>query len=150
MAAPVRVDELDSANQSPAYQDVDLFGSDQPLQDAVCAYGAASERAALASFGRRWGSAEMLDHGRLANENAPKLKLFDAKGYRRDVVEFHPSYHRLMAQSIADGLHAIDMKYGIGMFAHDATDFFDREQHPGFVVGHHHRYDSRFEPQSPS
>jgi putative acyl-CoA dehydrogenase len=106
MAAPGRLDETDIFNQSPPYEDLDLYGSDQPLQDAVNAHGAASEASALSAFGRRWGSAEMLEHGRLANENAPKLKTFDAKGFRRDIVEFHPSYHRLMAQSLGDGLHA--------------------------------------------
>ena len=32
-----------------------------------------------------------------ANRNPPVLKLFDANGHRRDVVEFHPAYHELMA-----------------------------------------------------
>ena len=32
-----------------------------------------------------------------ANRFAPILKLFDANGHRRDVVEFHPAYHELMA-----------------------------------------------------
>ena len=43
---------------------------------------------------------------RLANENPPKLRTFDAKGRRIDVVEFHPAYHPFMAESIAAGLHA--------------------------------------------
>ena len=34
---------------------------------------------------------EMLDQARLANANAPKLESFDRKGFRRDVVEFHPA-----------------------------------------------------------
>ncbi len=36
----------------------------------------------------------------------PKLRAFDAKGRRIDRVEFHPSYHACMTQSIAEGLHA--------------------------------------------
>ena len=62
--------------------------------------------AALSAFGRHWGSAEMFDLARQANENPPKLKTFDAKGFRRDFVEFHPAYHQFMAESVAAGLHA--------------------------------------------
>ena len=93
-------------NQSPPYVDVDLYASDRPLADAVAANGGGAEAPALSVFGRRWGAAEMLDRGREANENPPKLKIFDAKGFRRDVVEFHPAYHQLMAESIAAGLAA--------------------------------------------
>src|SRR4029078_11201194 len=35
-----------------------------------------------------------------ANENRPKLNTFDDKGFRRDVVEFHPAYHQFMTESI--------------------------------------------------
>ena len=93
-------------NQSPPYEDVDLFGSDRPLQDAVRVNGAGAEADALAAFGRRWGSAETFELGRQANANPPKLHALDAKGFRRDVVEFHPAYHALMAESVAAGLHA--------------------------------------------
>ncbi|MGP8123943.1 MAG: acyl-CoA dehydrogenase family protein [Xanthobacteraceae bacterium] len=92
-------------NQSPAFEDVDLFTLDQPLVDAVNATAGAAALSDLASFGRQWGSAAMAQRGRLANENTPKLRLFDAKGFRRDEVEFHPAYHELMAHSAHAGLH---------------------------------------------
>ncbi len=91
-------------NQSPPYVDVDLYASDPPLRDAVAANGGEDEAAALAAFGKRWGTAEMLELARVANENPPRLRAFDARGFRRDVVEFHPAYHQLMAESIAAGL----------------------------------------------
>ena len=91
-------------NQSPPYVDVDLYASDPPLRDAVAANGGEDEAAALAAFGKRWGTAEMLELARAANENPPRLRAFDARGFRRDVVEFHPAYHQLMAESIAAGL----------------------------------------------
>ena len=69
--------------------------SDRPLREAVAANGAGGEAAALAEFGRRWGTAAMFEQARLANENPPKLRTFDTKGFRRDVVEFHPAYHAL-------------------------------------------------------
>jgi putative acyl-CoA dehydrogenase len=93
-------------NQSPPYRDVDLFGSDRALQDAVAANGAAGEAVALSAFGRHWGSAAMFEQARLANENPPVLRAFDASGNRRDTVEFHPAYHHFMAESVAAGLHA--------------------------------------------
>src|SRR5215475_3344772 len=93
-------------NQSPVFEDVDLFAGDLPLRRAVAANGAAPENEALAAFGRRWGAAEMFEQGRLANHNPPSLVTFDPQGRRRDVVEFHPAYHRVMEESIGAGLHA--------------------------------------------
>jgi putative acyl-CoA dehydrogenase len=101
-----RLDTDEVFNQSPPYGDVDLFGSDRALQEAAAANGAAGEAPALAQFGKRWASAEMFDLARLANENPPKLRAFDDKGRRLDTVEFHPTYHRFMAESMREGLHA--------------------------------------------
>jgi putative acyl-CoA dehydrogenase len=102
---PVRPDIHDIFNQSPPYEDIDLFASDRALRDAVAANGAAGEAAALSEFGRRWGAAEMFEAARAANEHTPKLRSHDAKGFRRDVVEFHAAYHGFMAESFRDGLH---------------------------------------------
>ena len=90
-------------------EDVDLFASDRALRDAVAANGAGAEAAALSEFGRRWGTAAMFEAARLANENTPKLKTFDTKGFRRDVVEFHPAYHGFMAESMRDGPACLDL-----------------------------------------
>lgn len=92
-------------NQSPPFHDVNLFGCDVPLMEAVAAYGGRDHAEELSLFGRLWGSATMAERGRLANENPPKLKTFDARGFRRDEVEFHPTYHELMAHSAHAGLH---------------------------------------------
>jgi len=101
-----RSDNSEVPNQSPPYADVDLFGGDRALQEAVIGNGAAPEVPALGAFGRRWGSAAMFEMARLANEYPPKLRTFDAKGRRSDTVEFHPAYHHFMTESIAAGLHA--------------------------------------------
>ncbi|MFL5191367.1 MAG: acyl-CoA dehydrogenase family protein, partial [Microvirga sp.] len=101
----VRFDASDVFNQSPPYVDVDLFGNDKPLRDAVAANDGSAEMAALSDFGKRWGSAEMFEEARLANENVPKLRTFDPNGFRQDIVEFHPAYHRFMAESMADAIH---------------------------------------------
>jgi putative acyl-CoA dehydrogenase len=106
MAVVSRFDTHEVFNQSPPYVDVELFASDLPLREAVAANGAGAETSALSALGRRWGSAEMLTLGRRANENPPRLRAFDAEGRRLDTIEFHPTYHRCMRESIAAGLHA--------------------------------------------
>src|SRR5258707_1122145 len=92
-------------NQSPPFEDVDLFALDRPLVEAVAANGGASAENELSEFGKHWGSAAMAARGRIANENTPKLRTFDARGVRRDEVEFHPAYHELMARSAHAGVH---------------------------------------------
>ena len=66
------VTDVDSDfNQSPPYGDVDLYGSDVALINAVTANGASVDAQGLSQFGRRWGAVEMVEPGRLANENPP-------------------------------------------------------------------------------
>jgi len=93
-------------NQSPPFENVDLFGTDRALQEAVAANGAAGAAAELGAFGRRWGEASMFERARQANEHLPRLSTFDPKGRRLDTVEFHPAYHAFMADSVGAGLHA--------------------------------------------
>jgi putative acyl-CoA dehydrogenase len=92
-------------NQSPPFEDVDLFAVDRPLAEAVAANGGAAAAKELSEFGQHWGSAAMAARGRVANENTPKLRTFDSRGNRRDEVEFHPAYHELMAHSAHAGVH---------------------------------------------
>jgi len=92
-------------NQSPPFEEVDLFAFDRPLVEAVKANGGAAAERELSEFGRQWGSAAMAERGRMANENTPKLRTFDSKGNRCDQVEFHPAYHELMAHSAHAGMH---------------------------------------------
>src|SRR5450631_1019351 len=92
-------------NQSPPFEDIDLFALDRPLAEAVAANGGGSAHAELSEFGQHWGSAAMAARGRIANENTPKLRTFDSRGNRRDEVEFHPAYHELMARSAHAGVH---------------------------------------------
>jgi putative acyl-CoA dehydrogenase len=92
-------------NQSPPFEDVNLFALDRPLAESVAVNGGASAQQELSEFGEHWGSAAMAARGRVANENTPKLRTFDARGNRRDEVEFHPAYHELMARSAHAGVH---------------------------------------------
>src|SRR4051794_37541950 len=92
-------------NQSPPLQDVNLFTSDRALIEAVNREGGVPAVRRLTAFGAVCGSAEAFERGRLANENPPRLRPFDSKGRRLDIVEFHPAYHELMDVSMQEGLH---------------------------------------------
>ncbi|MEP9351481.1 acyl-CoA dehydrogenase family protein [Xanthobacter sp. KR7-225] len=89
-------------NQPPPLGGVNLATLDRPLMDSAAADGAIEE---LSAFGADWGAADQFALGRLANENPPELHSHDPQGRRCDIVEFHPAYHALMAQSYASGLH---------------------------------------------
>ena len=91
-------------NQSPPFEDRNLFADDAPLQAAVSRY-APDAVAALHDLGVSFGSREAFERGRLANEHPPRLKTHDRQGRRRDIVEFHPAYHECLATSFAAGLH---------------------------------------------
>src|SRR5258707_13495950 len=90
-------------NQSPPFEDVDLFALDRPLTEAVAANGGAAAQKELSEFARHWGSAAMAARGRTANESTPKLRTFDARGNRRDMIELYLTYHELMAHSAHAG-----------------------------------------------
>jgi putative acyl-CoA dehydrogenase len=97
----------DVLNQSPLFADVNLFETDSAFNEAVAREGAQHARVRLSAFGCACGSAAAFERGRLANENPPKLKIFDARGNRLDIVEFHPTYHACMTISMAEGLHCV-------------------------------------------
>ena len=82
-------------NQSPPFEDVNLFTTDRALTEAVNREGGGAAVKRLTAFGAVCGSAAAFERGRLANDNPPRLKPFDSKGRRLDVVEFHPAYHEL-------------------------------------------------------
>ncbi len=95
----------DGANQSPPLKDINLFTSDRALQTAVEREGAGFAMPELSRFGAITGSAEMLEHARLAQAHPPALETHDPRGERVDQIAFHPSWHRLMDVSMSVGLH---------------------------------------------
>ena len=101
-------DTHDVFNQSPPFVDVNLFGTDRPLQDAVNANGARTEVRGLDPIRRRLGCCSTCSSRHVSPmKTPPKLRLFDSKGHRLDIVEFHPAYHAFMRESIGDGLAAM-------------------------------------------
>jgi putative acyl-CoA dehydrogenase len=93
-------------NQAPPFGDVNLYACDLALQEAVEREGAGWARARLHGLGAELGRSDVLDLGRQANANPPRLQLFDRIGQRIDEVEFHPSWHRLMQMLIGAGAHS--------------------------------------------
>jgi putative acyl-CoA dehydrogenase len=93
-------------NMAPPLAGYNLFTSDCALAEATAREGAAWASEELARFGELLGREETIELGFLANKNPPVLFTHDRTGRRRDEVEFHPSYHALMALSVEHGLHA--------------------------------------------
>lgn len=92
-------------NQSGPLADLDLFGSDRALAEAVGRFEPAA-CADLSALGRRLGAADTLELGRLANAHPPVLRSFDRFGRRIDEVEFHPAWHSLLKMLVGESLHA--------------------------------------------
>ena len=91
-------------NQSEPLQGVNLFLANRPLRDALQLHAPQLDTAALQAIGAEAGSAELQTHARLANTHTPVLHTHDVQGRRIDEVEFHPSYHALMARALHHGL----------------------------------------------
>jgi putative acyl-CoA dehydrogenase len=103
---PAGASTHDVTNQPPPLVAYDVYGADAALRAAVAENGATWAEPALHEVGRRAGSAEAIAWGFEANASPPKLKAFDRFGFRVDEVEFHPSYHALMATAVGFGIHA--------------------------------------------
>ena len=92
-------------NQPVPLVDVNLFATNRAMQAALKFNAPALDTAPLHSLGAVVGSGEMQVHARLANVHTPQLKTHNRFGQRVDQVAFHPSYHELMKEAVAAGLH---------------------------------------------
>ena len=93
-------------NQAPPLEGYNVFDSDRVLSAAVDREGADWARDGLHEFGAVCGRPDVIELGRLANENRPQLRTHDRFGNRIDEVEFHPAWHELMRIGVSRGLHA--------------------------------------------
>jgi len=106
MDPETRFETHEVLNQPPPLVDVDFFDGDPALKEAAEREGAGWALPELRALGRRAGSAEVLALGPQANANPPVLRAFDRYGRRQDLVEFHPSWHRLLSILCEQGVHA--------------------------------------------
>ena len=118
-------------NQSPPLTGYDV-AIDSALLDGLRREGADWAEPGLHELGRRAGSGQAQEWGRLANENPPVLRTHDRFGNRIDEVEFHPAWHELMTVAVGAGLQAApwaDPRPGAhtaraaGLYVWGATDF---------------------------
>jgi putative acyl-CoA dehydrogenase len=92
-------------NQPEPLVGYDLFAGHAALRDGLKFNAPQLDTAPLSQLGQLLGTAEMQRHARLANVHPPQLRTHDRFGRRADAVEFHPSYHALMAAAVGAGLH---------------------------------------------
>lgn len=93
------------SNQFDEKQDYNLFSSDQVLQEILTRYGS-QDQPALTIFGQVAGSAEYYQYADQANRHTPILHAFDARGRRKDCIEFHPAWHQWMQLNRNHAVHA--------------------------------------------
>ncbi|MDB5730396.1 MAG: acyl-CoA dehydrogenase protein, partial [Variovorax sp.] len=108
----------DVFNQPSPLVDYNLFATNRPLRDALRFNVPQLDVAPLEALGGLVGTAGMQTHARLANIHPPVLHTHDRFGRRIDEVEFHPSYHALMAAAVEAGLHGAPWAQGAAADSH--------------------------------
>src|SRR5438270_10143337 len=93
-------DTHEVTNQVPPLVDYDVFGADVALLEGVERHDAGWALESLAALGRRAGTAEAQEWGRLTNDNPLMLNALDRTGRRIDEVEFYPAWHEHMTGAI--------------------------------------------------
>ena len=114
----------DVLNQPPPLADYDACSADPWLQAAMERAGVQDLKPAASELGRFVGSAVAQQHADLANRHCPQLRTHDRFGHRIDEVEYHPSYHALMARAIGAGIHSIAWKRPRQGFSAHAVLFY--------------------------
>lgn len=94
-------------NQPPPLIDYNAWSTDQVLREAVMREGGNWIATRAHELGALIGSARMQELARLANDNPPVLRRYNAQGQRIDCIEYHPAYHELMALAFGAGLHSL-------------------------------------------
>ncbi|MGE5338747.1 MAG: isovaleryl-CoA dehydrogenase [Gemmatimonadota bacterium] len=110
-------------NQSTPLADVNLYLGNRALQDALRFNHPGFDEQRFVALGAEIGAEAMQTHARLANTFAPTLKNYDRFGHRTDQVEFHPSYHALMASALRHRLHGSPWAEGPGSHVERAAAF---------------------------
>jgi putative acyl-CoA dehydrogenase len=87
----------DVFNQFDELSDYNVFATDRRAAESVRARRCRWALPALEGYGATIGSAERFRQADEANRHPPELQAFDRRGRRIDQVDFHPSWHALMA-----------------------------------------------------
>jgi putative acyl-CoA dehydrogenase len=94
----------DVSNQVPPLARYNAFSSDAALVDALSRENGAWYADTLAAAGAQLTEPDILALAEQANRHVPALATHSPRGERIDAVEFHPSWHRLVALLRAAGL----------------------------------------------
>ncbi|HEX6362904.1 MAG TPA: isovaleryl-CoA dehydrogenase [Albitalea sp.] len=113
----------DVFNQPTPLVDVNRFTTNQALRDALRFNAPDLDTSGLERLGATLGSEALVAHARLANVHLPQLRTHDRFGHRLDAVEFHPSYHALMALAVGSGLHGTPWAGGVHAHVRRAAAF---------------------------
>ena len=93
------------SNQFDELENYNLFETDTVLKEILTRYGS-QDQARLTEMGKAVGSAEYYQYADLANKHTPILHAFDARGRRKDSIEFHPAWHKWMGLNRQFDTHA--------------------------------------------
>jgi len=85
-------------NQFDELTGYNVYSTDAALLQGVQQSGAGAFASALANYGASIGSTENFFMAEQANRCVPTLRAFDSRGRRIDQVDYHPSWHTLIAQ----------------------------------------------------
>jgi len=92
-------------NQAPPRVDVDEFGSNTALVEAVARYDAEWALDDLSRVGQYVGTTEFQHDAERANRREPELRTHDRHGTRIDEVDYDEAYHRIIRAAVAEGAH---------------------------------------------
>ncbi|RQO57331.1 isovaleryl-CoA dehydrogenase [Paucibacter sp. KBW04] len=99
-------------NQVDELSDYRPLATDPALREALQRGGGSAFEPRLSAYADRLGTAVSYALAAQANRHTPELQSFDARGRRIDRVDFHPSWHRLMAMVRAEDLIAMPFREG--------------------------------------
>ncbi|MEU9566670.1 acyl-CoA dehydrogenase family protein [Streptomyces sp. NPDC048161] len=92
-------------NQAPPRKDLDEYGTNLPLAEAVRTFGAGWHEPELHEIGALVGSEHFRTATELAHTSPPVLRTHDRYGNRVDEIDFHPAYHEIIGAAVAHGTH---------------------------------------------
>ncbi|WP_349741745.1 acyl-CoA dehydrogenase family protein [Roseateles cavernae] len=113
------------SNQVDELSDYNPLSSDAALREGLVRHGAAWALPQLQGYADILGSADTLALAEQANQQGPTLRTHDRRGRRIDQVDFHPSWHALLALYRGQGLVSLpyDSERG-GRWAAFAAGFY--------------------------
>jgi putative acyl-CoA dehydrogenase len=99
-------------NQSQPFQNINFLKSEKSIKESIEKMISSSNNQNnikvdwnyLEEYGKKSGSAEMLEAGNVAEKNVPTLRQFDNYGRRIDVIDYHPAYHTIMNHGVTSGV----------------------------------------------